>query len=225
MWDKEMSIPRRYLDDWSLSSKKAPDKDVEKYSPSITRKESPYVVLNLPVNIISADLSEQSAIKITVTPRAVKMTDNELYDTRKAYLDKKIAQTYFKNKNFKTKYDLHRNANTENEWLIYKSDTDAPNYEPDIHVYKDNAGNILNIIECMPIRWCKKSWPERKDFSYDKCDDDSCHECEKQCRDASMGTTEYKISYSFDKSKIDEYFLLHKGIVRFIEEHSHKKKE
>lgn len=225
MWDREMSVPRRYLDNWSLSSKKAPDKDIAKYSLSIGRKETPYVILNLPADVISTELSQQAAIKVTVAPRAVEITDGELYDARTTYLDKELSQPYFKNKDFKTKYDLYGKPETENEWLVYKSATDAVNYEPDIHVYKDKAGNILNIIECMPIRWCKKSRPGQEGFSYDKCDDDSCHECEKQCRDASMGTAEYKISYSFDKSKIDEYLLLHEGIVRFIEEHSRKKKE
>jgi len=149
MWHNELSIPRRYLQDWSLVGITRPAEERGLRGKNF-RKKSPFANLYMSAKEIDSSLPEGEKVSIRIAPHYNVMSNEDLFQTRENYLQTRISEN-----EYKIERPLYETSEIVKEWEIYKSATASSGYKPDIYIHRRTDGKIENILECTRI--CNES--------------------------------------------------------------------
>lgn len=235
MWHAEFSMPRKYLDNWSITDIKRPSSKPSAFIHHLRSGNTayPFAVFDVTFEEIKETANEKSAnilngqegVRIRVSPHYDILSEQDLFAEREKFIKGHIKRTY--NEDKKPIYDPP--YKTINDWELYKPNPLSVGFKADIYVARNEDRQITNILECVPDDWCIKYIGDVKAktaWQYNQCKtDEECQNCPRVCTDKSYGTGRFLIGYSFDKKYMDQYFEYHKLIIEFVESFITKERE
>lgn len=229
-WHGEFSVPRKFLEDWSVAKIEKSSIDINDIAKSSKRrfgylgfqrgkerKLYPSITFSVPIQKLYPEFEGNEFILVDVWPHYSRLDEVTIHSQRQLDFDDMLHST----RSHSSEPVYMNPSELDVNWEVYKKNSDKYSSWPNLYVQKDHKRDIQKLLICVDIVSCEKPrhWNASESYltlflpTLRKRD----LKCEDVCRDISGGTIDYDISYTFPRSMLEDRPDLDTKIREFVD--------